>query len=111
MSSKALSTTRLKSLRIDLCTYGPNEGKYEARISFSNKDGDITLNMEPEISRSFMALAGRLLLAHTRQSYREFEKTLCESFGEASDDPSFNDMLASDMLALGAQDFTETRED
>lgn len=47
---------KLKELRIELATYGANEGKYTGKIQFTDVAGDITLPVTPE-------LASKLLLA------------------------------------------------
>ena len=47
---------RLSSLRISLCSYGVNQGKYEGSVEFENESGSVRITLDPSISPAILRL-------------------------------------------------------
>lgn len=73
----------LDSLNIKRNTYGPNEGKYTGEVSFKGKEGAVSIIMSPEVTESFLALAGDLIIAHVEVAGRELQKSIDHVVGKA----------------------------
>ncbi len=54
---------KLKDLRIDLRTYGPDEGKYLGRIVFTNGETEeFTFGLKPEQTQAYIDLIAKELV-------------------------------------------------
>lgn len=54
----------LDKLEIDRKAYGEYKDKYVGTVRFTGEAGSVSIIMNPEVTESFLALAGELLIAH-----------------------------------------------
>lgn len=67
---------RMHRLEIEKARYGEHKGKYVGRVSFKGERGDIGIILSPEVTESFLALAGDLLIAHVEVAGRELQDSI-----------------------------------
>jgi len=91
---------KLEKLVIDYQRWGPHEGKYTGKANFTSDRGTLGIVMSPEVTESFLALAGDLLVAHIEVAGKELQ----DSVDVAIDRAKLNVRLPEEIARLFAKD-------
>lgn len=59
---------KLKHLYVNLQEYGASKGLYTGEVTFSNKEGTITLNLDPNFSQRVLELCSEALVRQASQT-------------------------------------------
>lgn len=74
---------QLKSLRIELETYGENKGKYETTITYTDPKGEIKLVLSPELSNALLPVVANSLNRFALNGMAELEQAIRTSIEQA----------------------------
>ena len=91
---------KLQELTIKRERWGDDEGKYTGLVRFDSDKGDIGIKMSQEVTESFLALAGDLIIAHVEVAGKELQN----SIDIAVDRAKLNIRLPEEIARLHAKD-------
>jgi hypothetical protein len=74
-----MSGMHLESLTIERQRWGANEGKYTGLAKFAGDAGTLGIVLSPEVTTSFLALAGDLLIAHVEVAGKALQSSIDDS--------------------------------
>lgn len=69
----------LEYLRIRLLGFGPNKGKYVAKVKYEGESGCIEINLSPEITNELMRFCGGAIKRHSETAMLEIKEAIDQS--------------------------------
>lgn len=75
---------KLKSLQIELHTYGDFYGKYTAEIEYEGDRGKVCLTLDPKVSHALLSFIGPTITRFSQEQALELEKSIEQSLIEAN---------------------------
>lgn len=91
---------KMTKLTIERERWGDHAGEYVGKVCFESSRGDIGIRMSPEVTESFLALAGDLIIAHVEVAGRELQ----DSIDVAVDRANLDQKLPNEIARLFAKD-------
>lgn len=72
---------QLTMLHIDLCGYGPNQGRYTGTATFKGQYGGVEIVLAPDVSEAVLKLCADSLVANARDVANNLTAQIIEQAG------------------------------
>ena len=79
---------KLKSLALNLNTWGPNDGRYSGQIRYDGENGAVELLLDPIISDRLLACIGPAITESALLTAKKLEESIAQSRLEAKSGPA-----------------------
>ena len=91
---------KMQSLEIERERWGDDKGLYIGTVKFTGEKGSICIKMSSQVTESFLALAGDLLIAHVEVAGKDLQN----SIDVAVDKAKLNVRLPEEIARLHTQE-------